>query len=313
MKILLPTSLSFDIPTIEDIETVSYDFAAPIPAEHHDAEAIVVWGNSDEQLASAATDLTQLRWVQTLAAGPDQAIGAGFTPHAIVTSGRSLHDSTVAEHALALALAGARRLHTLVRAQIGHRWASEIGGRQPLYDPRLVTTLRGARVSIWGFGGIARFLAPLLTSLGATVTGIARSAGERDGYQVISEHEIDDILPQTDMLIMILPATADTRHALDATKIALLPDHAWLVNVGRGSTVDETALIDALKHHRLGGAAVDVTEVEPLPVESELWDLPNVIITPHSAGGRPLGADDLIAANIRALRDGRALINEIAR
>src|SRR5690606_32794585 len=104
-----------------------------------------------------------------------------------------------------------------------------------------------------------------------------------------------------DVLIMILPATDETRGALSRERIALLPPRAWVVNVGRGTTVDEAALADALRHDRLGGAALDVTEVEPLPVSSELWDLANVIITPHSAGGRPIGAAGLIADNLRAL------------
>ena len=311
MKILLPTSLPLELPAIDGVEAVRYDFTQPIPAEHHDAEAIVLWGNSDAQLASAASDLTRVRWVQTLAAGPDQALAAGFNADAIVTSGRSLHSVTVAEHALALALAGARRLHTLVRAQLGHRWASEIGGRQPAYDPNLVTTLRDARVAVWGFGAIAQTLAPLLTALGAKVTGVARSAGERDGYPVIAEADIAELLPNTDMLIMILPGTVETTHILDADKIALLPDHAWLVNVGRGVTVDEAALADALRSGRLGGAALDVTEIEPLPVASELWDLANVIITPHSAGGRPIGAETLIADNLRALLAGTPLTNVV--
>jgi len=313
MKVLLPDSIALDMPAVDGVRYVTYDMARPIPAEHHDAEALVVWGNSDAQLADAAASLAAVRWVQTLAAGPDQVVAAGFAPDVVITSGRSLHDVTVAEHALALALAGARRLHTLVRAQIGHRWASEIGGRQPIVDPGRVTTLRGARVSVWGFGGIARTLAPLLTALGARVTGVARSAGERDGYRVIAESDIEALLPETDVLIMILPATERTRGALSRERIALLPRHAWVVNVGRGATVDEAALADALRHDRLGGAALDVTEVEPLPPSSELWDLANVIITPHSAGGRPIGAADLIAANLRALLDGRALTNVVER
>lgn len=313
MKLLLPDSLAFDLPAIDGAQYVTYDVTRPIPAEHHDAEALVVWGNADDQLADTAAALTRLRWVQTLAAGPDQVLAAGFAPDAVITSGRSLHDVTVAEHALALALAAARRLHTLVRAQIGHRWASEIGGRQPISDPERVTTLRGARVTIWGFGGIAKTLAPLLTALGAEVTGVARSTGERDGYRVVAESEIATVLPTTDMLIMILPATQETRHALDADRIALLPRRAWVVNVGRGTTVDEAALVDALRHGRLGGAALDVTEVEPLPTTSELWDLPDVIITPHSAGGRPIGASTLITHNVRALLEGRSLTNVVER
>ncbi len=313
MKLLLPDSVPFDLPAIDGVDYIVYDIEHPIPAEHHDAEALVAWGNSDAQLKSAASDLPRLRWVQTLAAGPDQAVNAGFAADATITSGRSLHSATVAEHALTLTLAAARNLHTLVRAQLGHRWATELGGRQPIFDPNRFTTLRGAHVVIWGFGSIAQTLAPVLTTLGARVTGVARSAGERDGYPVVAEADIADLLPSADVLIMILPGTPATTRILDADTIALLPGHAWLVNVGRGVTVDESALIDALRENRLGGAALDVTEIEPLPVDSDLWDLANVIITPHSAGGRPIGADQLIADNIRALLAGRPLTNVVAR
>lgn len=313
MKLLLPNSVPLDLAPTDGVDYIVYDIEQPIPAEHHDADALVAWGNSDAQLQDAAAHLPRLRWVQTLAAGPDQAVNAGFAPDAIITSGRSLHSVTVAEHALALTLAAARELHTLVRAQIGHRWASELGGRQPAYNPNRFTTLRGAHVVVWGFGSIAQTLAPLLGSLGARVTGVARSAGERDGYPVVAEADIDELLPTADVLIMILPGTPATTRILDAAKLALLPAHAWLVNVGRGVTVDEPALAEALRAGRLGGAALDVTEIEPLPASSELWDLANVIITPHSAGGRPNGADQLIAANLRALLDGRTLTNVVAR
>lgn len=313
MKLLLPTSAPVELPAIDGVEYIEYDIEQPIPAEHHDAEALVAWGNSDAQLQDAAKNLTRVRWVQTLAAGPDQAVNAGFAPGAIITSGRSLHSVTVAEHALALTLAAARSLHTLVRAQLGHRWAGELGGRQPAYDPNRFTTLRGAHVVVWGFGSIAQTLAPLLTALGARVTGVARSGGERDGYPVVAEADIRELLPSADVLIMILPGTPATTRILDAEKLALLPAHAWLVNVGRGITVDEAALAAALRAGELGGAALDVTEVEPLPVSSELWDLPNLILTPHSAGGRPIGADQLIAENLRALLAGHTLTNVVAR
>lgn len=313
MKLLLPNSVPLELSPVDGVDYIEYDIEQPIPAEHHDAEALIAWGNSDAQLQDAAKNLRSVRWVQTLAAGPDQAVNAGFAPDAIITSGRSLHSVTVAEHALALTLAAARKLHTLVRAQLGHRWASELGGRQPAFDPNQFTTLRGAHVVIWGFGSIAQTLAPVLTALGARVTGVARSAGERDGYPVIAETDIDELLPSADVLIMILPGTPATTRILDAGKIARLPAHAWLVNVGRGVTVDESALVAALRAGRIGGAALDVTEIEPLPVASELWDLANVIITPHSAGGRPIGADQLIGENLRALLEGRTLTNVVAR
>ncbi|WP_167051798.1 NAD(P)-dependent oxidoreductase [Salinibacterium sp. ZJ77] len=313
MKLLIPDTVEFALDPIDGVQIIEYQAAERLPVEHEDAEALVAWGNSDAWLSDVAQRLTRLRWVQTLSAGTDQMIASGFAPQVAITSGRSLQNPGVAEHALALALAGARRIHTLTRAQLGHRWAAEIGGRQPIRDPERVTTLRDAHVVVWGFGSIAQTLAPMLTALGSRVTGVARSAGERGGYPVIAEADVDSILPSADVLIMIMPSTPQTRHLLNAKRLALLSHRTWVVNVGRGTTIDEAALIDALRAERIAGAALDVTEIEPLPLSSPLWDLPNVIITPHTAGGRPVGAADLVRDNAIALRDGQPLANTIAR
>jgi phosphoglycerate dehydrogenase-like enzyme len=251
--------------------------------------------------------------VQSLAAGPDAVLAAGFAPEVVITGGTGLHDVTVAEHTLALTLAAARRLNLLVRAQIGRRWAGEWGGLQPISEPGSFRTLRDARVAIWGFGGIAATLAPHLAALGARVTGIARTAGERHGFPVVTAGDLPDLLPTTDVLMMILPATPATERVLDADVLALLPAHAWLVNVGRGATVDEQALLDAIRGGRLAGAALDVFENEPLPVGSGLWDEPNVIISPHAAGGRPIGAAARVAENFAALRAGADLRHVVDR
>jgi phosphoglycerate dehydrogenase-like enzyme len=313
MKVLLPTSIPLSPELPEGVRPVPYAPAEPIPAGAEDAEVLVAWGNTDAQLADAARRLRALRLVQSLAAGPDQVLRAGFPPDVLVCSGRSLHDHPVAEHTLALVLAAARGLHRMVRAQIGHRWAGELGGVQPLTTPGRLTTLRGAHVLIWGFGSIATTLAPLLTALGARVTGVARSAGERAGYPVVAAGDLAAELPRTDLLVMLVPATPENRHALDARLLALLPAHAWLVNAGRGATVDTDALLEALRAGRLGGAALDVFETEPLPVDSPLWDRPDVIVSPHAAGGRPLGADALVAENVRALLAGTPLRNRVER
>jgi phosphoglycerate dehydrogenase-like enzyme len=166
-------------------------------------------------------------------------------------------------------------------------------------------------VVIWGFGGIAATLAPLLTALGARVTGVARTAGERHGFPVVTADDLPALLPATDVLISILPATDSTVRILNAAVLDRLPPHAWVVNVGRGSTLDETALLAALRSGRIGGAALDVFEIEPLPADSGLWDEPNVIMSPHAAGGRPLGAAALVGENLSAFVDGRSLRNRV--
>jgi phosphoglycerate dehydrogenase-like enzyme len=311
--LLLPTTLT-DEPTVPpDVRVVWYDVGEPVPDGALDAEALVVWGNGHEQLADAARRLVGLRWVQTLAAGPDATLAAGFADDVVITSGRGLHDGPVAEHTLALVLAAARRIPELVRAQDQHRWADELGGMQDTRPRQAFRTLDGARVLIWGFGSIAARLAPLLAALGAQVTGVATTAGERHGFPVISTFDLPDQLPLTDVLVSLLPATPQTRHAVGTDVLALLPAHAWVINVGRGATLDEAALLHALRADRLAGAALDVFETEPLPADSPLWDEPRVLISPHAAGGRPIGAGELITANLAAFLAGGELRNTVAR
>jgi phosphoglycerate dehydrogenase-like enzyme len=307
--LLLPSTLALTPDLPGGVVALEYQVDLPVPPTHLAADAMVVWGNSAEQLADAARRLTRLRWVQTLAAGPDAVLDAGFGPQVAITSGRSLHDGPVAEHTLALVLAAARRLHLLARAQRDHRWAEELGGLQPARPADSFRTLAGARVLVWGFGSIAQALAPHLRLLGAEVLGVATIAGERAGFPVIADADLGTALTRTDLLIVILPATAATRHAVSADRLALLPAHAWVVNVGRGATLDEVALIEAVRAGRLGGAALDVFETEPLPPDAPLWDEPNIIISPHAAGGRPVGAGDLVGANLAALLAGRPLRN----
>jgi phosphoglycerate dehydrogenase-like enzyme len=313
MKVLLPGSIALDPELPAGVQAVVYDVRAPVPEEHADAEVFVAWGNSTDNLTDAARRLTAVRWVQTLAAGPDAVLQAGFASDVVVTAGLGLHDRTVAEHTLGLVLAAARRLNLLVRAQIGRRWAGELGGLQPVRDSGSFRTLGDADVVIWGFGGIAARLAPLLAALGANVTGVARQAGERHGFPVVTEAGMAELLPSTDLLINILPATPETEGILGAAVLGRLPAHAWVVNVGRGATLDEAALLTAIRSGRLAGAALDVFGTEPLPATSGLWDEPNVIITPHAAGGRPEGASALLSENVSAYLRGHPLRNIVTR
>lgn len=318
MKILLPTSISLDLPldeTVDGVEHVSYDPTLPVPEEHTDADALVVWGNPADQLADAAHRLTSVRWVQALAAGPDAVVTAGFAPDVVITSGRSLHDGPVSEHTLALALTAARRLDLMLDAQRESRWAEELGGSQSgdrSTYPGL-GTLAGASVTVWGFGSIGQALAPLLSMLGADVVGVATTTGERNGFPVITEDDLPARLAETDLLVAILPATPATEKVISQEVFDALPPHAWVVNVGRGSTLDEVALEKVLRAGTLGGAALDVTAVEPLPADSSLWTTPNVVITPHAAGGRPQGAGRLVAENLAAFRSGDELRNVVSR
>lgn len=313
MKLLYPTNVDGEPELPDGVTLARFDPTRPIPEEHRDAQVLVSWGSTSKLMRAAAEQLTDLRWVQGLAAGPDDILAGGFGDQVIITSGRSLHNETVAEHALALILAGLRGLDQLIAAQPEHRWRGDLGGPRIEGADGRVETLYGATVLVWGFGAIGQSLAPHLTALGAKVTGVARSDGERAGYPVVSADRLPELLPETDVLVMILPHSPETRHSLGAELLELLPARAWVVNVGRGSTVDEVALADALRSRRITGAALDVFQTEPLPPDSPLWDLPGVIISPHSAGGRPRAAAELVQENLEAFLAGRPMRNVVPR
>lgn len=298
MKLLISNLTDLGVLDLPDgVETVHIDESQRIPEEHRDAEGIVCWGINPD-LAGFFADLPQLGWIQTYLAGPDKIMALDLPERIVITNGAHFHDLTVAEHALALTLSLLRSLPTCAAAQRDRRWASELGGVQPLHPKDAVTTLIGTNAVVWGFGGIGQAIGRLLAAFGANVTGIANSAGERAGFPVTDE--VDSTLANADVLIMVLPHRPDTIKVLNDHTLSVLPDRAVVVNVGRGSGVDEDALVRALTEGRIGAAALDVTSVEPLPADSALWQAPNLIITPHSAGGRPVGAEERIAHNLRA-------------
>ncbi|MDO5628450.1 MAG: NAD(P)-dependent oxidoreductase [Mobilicoccus sp.] len=310
-RLLWPDLL--DAPDLPGVEILTYDTSEPLPEEAHDAEIFVVWARGGHLLSRDAQVLTRLRLVQSFAAGTDVIEEAGFAPEVIVSSGVGLHDATVAEHTLTLVLTLVRRIPDLLQAQADHRWHPEYSGVQPLHHPGPVSTLIGANVVVWGFGSIAATLAPMLAALGATVRGIARSAGTRHGFEVVGDAEADRVLADCDVLISILPGGDATRHVIDAACLDRLPDHAYVVNVGRGSVLDESALVEALQQGRIGGAALDVMETEPLPASDPLWSAPRIVLTPHCAGGRPVGYETLVSANVEALLGGGELRNVVSR
>lgn len=311
MKVLVPGTIDLAIEDTGEDSYVRYEVDRPIPEGDRDAEVLVVWQNPARQLRESARTLGRLRLVQALASGADVALAAGFAPEVPICSGRSLHDGPVAEHALALTLAAVRRLDRLQRSQQARRWDDEYVAAQSAPDTKRLYTLNGARVTIWGFGSIAARLAPMLAALGADVRGIARTAGRRSGFPVFATADAGEVLRTTDVLISVVPATGDTVKLFDSGVFGALPQGAVFVNVGRGATVDEDALVAALADGRLRAAAIDVTAVEPLAPESALWDAENLIITPHVAGNRPEGAAALIAANLSALRSGGVLVNRV--
>lgn len=310
MKVLVPDSLPLhftDQP--QNLEFVTYSVSTTDFLGVQDAELLVLWMNTDENLKAAVAQLSHLKLVQTLAAGPDHALSAGFASHIDIASGRSLHDMPVTEHALALILESIRALDHLSASQRNSHWDSDYIHAQAAPQSSSLYTLNGAGVLIIGFGSIAAQLAPVLTTLGAHVVGAARKAGNRSGFPVISMDLLSASVPKADLVISLLPYSTESEKFFDRTFFNSMKKSAIFINVGRGKTVDESALLDALQSGTIRRAAIDVTYTEPLPQESPLWNCPNLIITPHVSGGRPLGSEKLISANAHNVKNSLPIIN----
>ena len=216
---------------------------------------------------------------------------AGIEPFAhLINDGRTwtcakgIYAEPVAEHALALALAGLRNLNGYARAV---KWGRGIG-----------RNLLGANVTILGGGGITRSLVRLLGPFGCDITVVRNSVEEMQGVStVLGADRLHDALPGADVVFLALPLTPETDGIIGAEELVLMENHAWIVNVARGRHIVTDDLVIVLQRGEIGGAALDVTEPEPLPPEHPLWSLPNCIITPHTAN-TPEMAVPLLTARI---------------
>ncbi len=269
------------------VEAVVRGGATVVPATEANA---LVWtaprGAADLRALLASSP--GIAWVQLPWAGVEEYAAAGvFVDDGSGrrwTCGKGVYAEPVAEHALALALAGLRSLPDRVRAS---SWGKQAG--VSLYD---------GRATILGGGGITESLVALLSPMRTEVTVVRRSGGSMDGVaRVVPPDRLHESLPGADVVFLALALTPETDGIFGAPELALMEPHAWLVNVARGRHVDTDALVDALRRGAIGGAGLDVTEPEPLPEDHPLWDLPNVIITPHTANTQEM-ARPLLAARI---------------
>ena len=282
-----------------DIAFVSRDVTG-LSTKHH---ILPETGRFYDALASSQA----LRWTHVHSAGADRAIYQQLLQRGVQVSTSSGSNALVVAHtALAGVLALARRLPQLWQAQQERRWAS-------LMADALPRDLEGQHAVIVGWGPIAQNLGRMLLAVGMRVT-VVRQQAQPAGpdYATVQATHWRETLPQADWLLLACPLTPRTRGMVDARALAALPPHAQFVNVSRGEIVDEPALIEALRSGRLAGAFLDVFAQEPLPVDSPLWALPNVIATPHSAGisdGNAARVRRMFLDNLRRWRAGEPLHN----
>ena len=259
----------------------------------------VVWTHPDDPdgLRSLLAANPQVDWVQLPWAGIEPYLGL-LHDGRTWTCAKGVYADPVAEHALALLLAGLRNLHAYSSAST---WTAQAG-----------RNLIGARVTLFGGGGIAEALIALLAPFHCELTVVRRRREPMPGVGcVLGPEDRAGALAGADAVVLALPLLPDTVGLIGPDELDAMEDHAWLVNVARGAHVQTDALVDALRDGRIGGAALDVTDPEPLPDGHPLWSLPNVLITPHTgntkAMARPLlGAR--ITENVRRYRAGEAFI-----
>lgn len=247
---------------------------------------------------------TALGWIQLTTSGVDAALRAGgFPKGVIVTNGAGMSAPMVAEHGFALMLMVGHRLRDLEAAAGRRDWRRDLkSGMVALYR---------RTICIVGLGAVGQEAARRARAFGMTVIGVSRAYAP-DGLvdEVYPRERLADALARADFVMLATVATAETVNMIDAAALAAVKPGAILVNVARGDLVDEDALAAACRAGRLGGAGLDVVRTEPLPADSPLWTLPNVVLTPHLAGG---GADnsglllDMVSDNLARYESGRSL------
>lgn len=274
-----------------------------------DADICIAWSIRPEQFRCAR----QLKWVHSPAAAVHQLMFPEMVASDVVlTNARSVHGPVVAEHALALAMALAKKLHTSARLQQQLRWGQQI----ILEQTPTIVELSGAEVLLIGLGSIGQDFARRARSLGMKVTAVREHGTEGSDFadEVVRKEHLDDFLPRADFIVLAAPLTPSTHHLINAARIKRMKRTAYLVNVSRGPLIDDEALVEALREDRIAGAALDVFAEEPLSRNSPYWDLPNVIVTPHTAAVTPKLWErhyELISANLRRFLAGQPLLNVV--
>jgi len=264
------------------------------------------WPERAAPFFKVALAAENLQWLHSMSAGVDSPVFSMFLERgARLTTSSGASAPPIAGTVIMYLLALSRQLPRLMRAQAAHEWAPEEFGE-----------LDGRRLAVVGYGPIGQEVVRLATALNMDPVIVRRATIGDEPCPVRPLSELIDVVAEADAIAVALPLTDDTRRIFSAEVIGAMQPHALFVNVGRGELVDQMALTAALVSGRLGGAGLDVFDPEPLPADDPLWDLPNVIITPHNSGSSD-GTTGRVARifldNLDRFQRGDALINEITR
>lgn len=276
---------------------------ADVPADLR-SHATAVIGNIPP---SECADYPQLEWLQTWSAGVDKYVAPGvLNERAHITNASGAYGQTVSEHLFAMMWSLMKNLPMYARQQEDERW----------HDLGAALSPCGATVLVIGTGDIGSHFARLCKAVGAHTVGVRRNASKlADGIdEMHGFDELDGLLPQADVVALIVPAADDTYHLIDGRRLTLMKSTAILLNAGRGTAIDSRALDRALSEDQLHGVGLDVTEPEPLPAGDPLWQQPHCLITPHVAGGNHLAVTeqriiDIALRNVAHYAAGEPLDN----
>jgi phosphoglycerate dehydrogenase-like enzyme len=298
-----------DLPDLGDVEASARVVRASTVAElgeHLDElEIVFAWNFERPSLLDVVPRAPRLRWIQSISAGVEEFARPVLAEHDVVlTSAAGVYDPGLAESVLGFLLALSARIVEDARL---------VPGSWPAEGTRLV---RGTTALVVGAGSIGTETGRLLRAAGLRVRGIARTPRATDDVfdRIGGPGDLHAELAEADHVVNVLPRTPDTERMFDAAAFAAMKPTAIFVNIGRGATVDEPALIDALASGRIGGAALDVFDVEPLPADSPLWTMPNVLVSPHRAGDHEDWPRDVVALfvdNLRRYLAGEPLRNVV--
>ena len=268
-------------------------------------EAVFAWNFDRPRLLDIVPRAPRLRWIQSISAGVEELASPTLPAHGVVlTNAAGVYDPGLAESVLGFLLAFSTRLLEDARLRPGEWPADEI------------KLLRGTTASVVGAGSIGSEVGRLLRAAGLRVRGVARTPRKPDEtfVAIVGVQELHAELARADYVVNVLPITAATRGLFDAAAFAVMQPHAVFVNIGRGATVEEPALVEALERGVIAGAALDVFEVEPLPAGSPLWRMPNVLVSPHRAGDHERWAVDVVSlfvGNLKRFVAGEPLRNVV--
>ena len=254
-----------------------YKTESDIPESDFDAD--IIYGFAPSIVKTSKT----LKWLCVPWAGVDSIMTPGYFANedCLLTNSAGAYGVSIAEHMIATALIMMRRLNEFLEETRNGQWLS----------PRPQKSLKDSRITVLGTGDIGTTFAKRVQAFEpARITGVCRSGKSSESVydKVLPVSELDSILPETDLLAMSLPATPETKGILSRERLSLLPEGAYIINVGRGSAIDEDALADNLESGHIAGASLDVFQTEPLPENNRLWHTKNLLITPHVAGNMTL-------------------------